>query len=369
MSDMKYHEFWDALAPAYPLSKGTLRLPIATHITSLEPFLSRDFFDDLESILKTLLQNTSRTLAISRLESENDENLIPLLEGAYTGIIRFDCMLDANNAPKIIEINADYPDGLLLHDSTVCVLSGSENRRHETLFLALFDPLDTIFIAFPDNAFFRDAYEREYLALKNAGFRVYIGNYEGLERRGDTIFYHEHPISVIRRNTETGKMQPQHIALLAGANVRYINTFDIRTLGYKSVLSEITHTLIPQSAILSKENRHLWTQKDRWVVKPSNLSEGRGILIGADTPLEDWQQFLDTPPENTYIVQEYIQSPLREFSFFDAESRITKRVYFDFCPHFFVKNGEILGRGHTLMRFSENKILNVAQGGGIGYAA
>lgn len=36
---MNYHEFWDALEGAYPLSKGTLRLPIATTLTPLSEVL------------------------------------------------------------------------------------------------------------------------------------------------------------------------------------------------------------------------------------------------------------------------------------------------------------------------------------------
>jgi hypothetical protein len=46
---------------------------------------------------------------------------------------------------------------------------------------------------------------------------------------------------------------------------------------------------------------------------------------------------------------------------------IEKEVYFDICPHLFVKHGKIIWDGLVLMRFSENRILNVAQWGWIGY--
>jgi hypothetical protein len=40
---------------------------------------------------------------------------------------------------------------------------------------------------------------------------------------------------------------------------------------------------------------------------------------------------------------------------------VDKELYFDLCPHIFVKDGKIIGDGHILMRFSENRILNVAK--------
>jgi hypothetical protein len=33
-----------------------------------------------------------------------------LYEGKYTGIVRFDCMLDTNNTLKVIEVNTKWPD-------------------------------------------------------------------------------------------------------------------------------------------------------------------------------------------------------------------------------------------------------------------
>jgi hypothetical protein len=46
---------------------------------------------------------------------------------------------------------------------------------------------------------------------------------------------------------------------------------------------------------------------------------------------------------------------------YDNNEIVEKELYFDLCPHFFVKDGKIIGDGHILMRFSENRILNVAK--------
>ena len=48
-------------------------------------------------------------------------------------------MLNHGNKPKIIEINADYPDGIILHDATFSVLSGIKNSLHQENFFKLFD--------------------------------------------------------------------------------------------------------------------------------------------------------------------------------------------------------------------------------------
>lgn len=282
-------------------------------------------------------------------------------------MVRFDCMLNHENKPKIIEINADYPDGLLLHDASFSVLSQEKNSLHHDLFLKFFDKNKNIFIAFPKNAFFQDAYYSEFLVLQNAGFSVFYGNYEDLERRDGKIFYKNSEIHIIRRCTETSKMTDEYFSLLNGTKTHFINTFDLRTIGYKSALSEIHHDFIPKSFTLTAENVKNFHEKNNWVAKPSNLSEGHGIIIGADVEADFWENFLSENVGKNYIIQEFIEAKKRDFDFFDDGKIITKNVYFDFCPHFFVKNGEIFARGHTLARFSENKILNVAQGGGIGY--
>lgn len=284
-------------------------------------------------------------------------------------MVRFDCMFNAENKPKIIEINADFPDGLLLHDATVSVLSREKNSLHRDLFLQFFEKNKNIFVAFPKNAFFQDAYFSDFLALQNTGFSVFYGNYDELERVENKIFYKNTEIHTIRRCVEVSKMSDADFSLLHGTEVDFINSFDLRTIGYKSALSDIHHDFVPKSFTLTAENIANFHDKNRWVTKPSNMSEGHGIIIGADTDAYSWEKILSENIEKNYIVQEFIETKKRDFEFFEDEKIITKNAYFDFCPHFFVKNGKIIGRGHTLARFSENKILNVAQGGGIGYMA
>lgn len=74
-----------------------------------------------------------------------------------------------------MEINADYPDGLLMHDATYSLLSGSSTTKNLDLYLQLFDKTDTILILYPAESTFVDAYYTEYNLLTQYGYRCYIG--------------------------------------------------------------------------------------------------------------------------------------------------------------------------------------------------
>lgn len=81
----------------------------------------------------------------------------------------------------------------------------------------------------------------------------------------------------------------------------------------------------------------------------------------------EWEKLIRLHLEENYIVQEFVESKKISMDFFDNDTVETRDVYFDFCPHFFVEDGKVIGDGLILSRFSEDKILNVSRGGGIGY--
>ena len=145
----QYNNFWDRLSAAYPISHGGLRLPIATHFlteTNQRCFDVQDF----QYILDALLQQV-REQGIGQVLQENEQSHIaPLLCGEFTGVIRFDCMLNARDELKIIEINTDYPDGLILHDYTYSILADTQTTIHTDVFCDLFLPHEMIFIAYPE---------------------------------------------------------------------------------------------------------------------------------------------------------------------------------------------------------------------------
>jgi D-alanine-D-alanine ligase-like ATP-grasp enzyme len=71
--------------------------------------------DDIQQIKKDLQDFLLRLQKNENLLSEiihknNEDHIIPLLRRDFTGIIRVDIVLNAENKLKILEINADYPD-------------------------------------------------------------------------------------------------------------------------------------------------------------------------------------------------------------------------------------------------------------------
>ncbi len=366
---MSYDAFWEELSWAYPISKGELRLPIATHCLEVSGFDIDVYRPQFEAIIEELISSVESigrdTIATKNAQAE----IIPFLSWNYTGVVRFDCMIDTRWALKIIEINADYPDGLLLHDYTYGLLTGdTAYRGNHRAYEQFFRKDETTFIAIPKDAFFLDAYYGEYFFLKNMGYPVYIGSYDVLTRDGESLMCEWHTIHHIRRCVEVGKMTSDDAERLRWARVRYTNSFDLRILWLKDNLALIDHPLIPKTIEITDEN--WWdfiTEKDMWVIKPTNMFEGHGVYIWRDHSDDDWRGFLMKHKNETYIAQEFVEVSRVSMEFYDEWGIKGRDVYFDVCPHFFVVDGKIVEQWVTLVRYSENKILNVAQGGWIGY--
>lgn len=356
-----YDEFWAELSQYYPISHWELRLPIATRLTKLQNLDINWLLDELKKILEELLKNTNEQIKNQISETNWDNNLKKVFEWNYSWVIRFDCVINQENKPKLIEINADYPDGLLMHDATFSLLKWEKTTTNLDNYLKLFNKEETIFIIYKKWTFFLDAYYTEYELLKKLWFKVFIWNYEDLEFRWENIYFEWEKIDVIRRCMEVGKFEETFFDNLSEKNIRFVNTFDIRVLWYKNLLSTIDHNLVPKTFILSQENAQIAIEnKDNYVIKPSNLFEWKWVCIWKDTQEEDWKKNIMDNLENNFVVQEYVDISKIDIDFYDDWKIVSKNLYFDFCPHFFINNWKVTGKWLILARFSENKILNVA---------
>lgn len=68
-----------------------------------------------------------------------------------------------------------------------------------------------------------------------------------------------------------------------------------------------------------------------------------------------------------YLIQEHIDIQQKNVDIYiDGEIKSSK-MYYDFCPHLFYDHGKLVGIWQVLVRYSNNKIVNVLRGGGIGY--
>jgi len=355
-----YRKFWEELSPAYPISKGAFKLPIATNLITIDETLHRELVAELKIILEELLsKHGTKESAIKNATAAGEERIIPLLSNDFTGVVRFDCVIDQNtNTPKILEINCDYPDGLILHDKTFGVLSGSTSTLHQDGLHSLLKESEDITILHSPHASFVDGYHAEKEVLDSV--------FEKPVSIGHAIDYTEP--KTIRRCLEVSKLTHDDCEALAVHDHTYLNTFALRTLGYKDLLSSISHTHIPKTILLTEANfADFFEDKDRWVMKPVEGCEGNGILFGKDLSQDEWENVVREQAALHYIMQEFITLSRYEVSLYENGTISKRELYFDMCPYFFIKQGQVVGNGYTLMRFSEHPIVNVTKGGGIGY--
>lgn len=354
-----YDLFWKELYPAYLISKGSIRLPISTSLTELPNFNHRKFQQELHKILQKLLDSHGDLdKAVLRAKDNRDENLIPLMTAEYTGVVRFDCIWNPQSQQtSILEINCDYPDGLILHDKTYSVLDKSPCTLHTGLLNNLFSESKNIHLLYSKTASFLDSYyaEKNQLSKKHT---VTIGSNSNKIKKNTTV----------RRCLETTKLSSTDIYNIHIASARLVNTMSLRTFGYKNLLADINHPFIPKTIRVTSETiNYCLSNRENLVLKPTNGCEGRNIYFGKDLSDNAWSEQLKSTISQNYITQKLVTIPKQNVSFYEDGGIVTKKLYSDLCPHFFIKNGQIIGSGHTLIRFSENKIVNISQGGGIGY--
>jgi hypothetical protein len=352
-----YEQFWRELAPAYPVSKGEMRVPIVTTLQTLPGVDMSQVLQNLQTLLEDMLENPAITSsAVERAVAAGESDLAPLITTDYTGVVRFDCVLDAAGAVKVLELNADYPDGLLLHDATYRTLTNTPCSLHTDAYLQFFAEQTNIHISHPPEAGFLDAYYVEKLALEASGHVVSIG----ATPSSDATVWH-------RRCTEVSKMSSAELQSWSGLQAQHINSFALRTLGYKDLLASGTHPYVPRTLLL--DPRHLSeviASRAQWVLKPANGCEGQGIYFGKDYTDDGWQTLVGQLSTG-YIAQEFVTLPQRTVSIYMNEGIEERHLFYDFCPHFFIQSGKVVGSGHVLMRFSQSPVVNVSQGGAIGY--
>jgi len=352
-----YEEFWGTLSPAYPISKGTMRVPIVTTLQSLPGVDMSEVLVNLETLLEDLLdEHATAASAVERAKGAGESSIIPLITPDYTGVVRFDCVLDQTGEVKVLELNADYPDGLLLHDATYSALSSDRCSLHADAYLKFFDRDSVVHISHPPKAVFLDAFYAEKLALEAAGHEVSIG---AVPASGNTQYH--------RRCIEVSKMTANEINQWHASSVQHINSFALRTIGYKDLLAHSSHPYIPRTMLLDSVTKvEILESQSKWVLKPANGCEGQGIYFGKDHTAATWETRLAELPVG-YIAQEFVELPKRTVSIYADDGIEERELFYDFCPHFFIKSGKVVGTGHVLMRFSKSPIVNVSQGGAIGY--
>jgi len=400
-------KFWlDLSEKAYPLSRGSIRVPI-----SLEPFaISKQrnikLQNDISHVLSAVKKITDayfkdevlrKMISVDPSESELilKSEKMPLM-----GVIRVDLLYGKN--PKIVEINADFPDGLFMHDISsehIQKINGKNLKWVSNIkpFVKLLKahkvkPVDSIFIGHNKNRKFLDEFELTKIKLNSLGFKnVTVGAFEDLEFSNNTFYYKGERIDVIRRGSELSKLRSipnfiQNIILAESNNtVKVVNNFKMRLLGHKSLLAVLHHSnysnlfttselkaiqsLIPITQKLEDSNlKNILLNKDHWVLKPSDLAEGDGVILGSSVTKKVWKEKLDIASLDIgkWILQEKVVLPQEGFSVVDENEIRKSNAYYDLCPHVFLTEKETIF-GNILVRFSSSEILNIMKGGGLTY--
>jgi hypothetical protein len=403
--------FWDFLSKeAYPVTHGEVRIPI-----SIEPFIIKEkkynnFYESLQlfvSAAKKIANQYFFDEEIRKIIVINEQEKSLIEESAqedFVGIIRPD--LFWADSPKLVELNADFPDGFFMHDVTATAMAGNLKGKklisadHDKLFSQLLEEQELdknshIFIGYNKDRFFVDEFYLTGLKLRGLGWKnISVGAFEDLSYRGKKFYYDNRPIDSIRRGAELFKLRriPGFIEKLIvsqkAGQVKIINNFKNRLLGHKSLLAALwderfykyletveikaIKELLPKTIKLDKDNLS-WVKKnkDTLVLKPADLAEGEGIAVGCSLNKKDWNQALDSAMNNfaIWIVQEKITIPEENFSLVQKQDGklITARKKYDFDPHLIMFKDRV-EIGRILVRFSDSSILNVMQGGGLTYA-
>jgi uncharacterized circularly permuted ATP-grasp superfamily protein len=104
-------------------------------------------------------------------------------------------------------------------------------------------------------------------------------------------------------------------------------------------------------------------QRDQFVLKPNDEYGGKGVVLGWEMPISQWDDALTSALKDrrgTWIVQERIPVRREVFPQFDTDGHVTMRdVLVDFAPYLF--RGRM---GGYLTRLSASGLANVTAGGG-----
>lgn len=360
-----YKDFWEALKPAYPITKWEIKLPIATNLEEFN-IDHQEVVYLLDNVIQQLFQHNKEAIQLASLGYASW--FTECYSNEFTWVIRFDCMFNHNKELKLVEANTNWPDGLLMHDITYGVLSDTNNTTHLDLFLQFFDKNKYTFILY-EEWWFIDPHYLEYEKLKEKWYPVGIWTFEKLEFRNNNVYYNDHQIDTIRLSMNSWRFSQEEYTLLKNSHINFINTFDLAGLADKSLLQYINHNnMIMKTNRLTSENKDIFiTQKNSYVLKPTNLNEWIWVIIWVDTTQEEREQHIKENINNNYLVQEFINIQTKQSTLYQDWDIITDMFYFDYCPHLFYKKWTLIWVWHTLVRYSKNKIVNVLRWWGIGY--
>jgi hypothetical protein len=404
-----HKKFWDNLIPkAYPLTKGDVRLPICLDYFTLSSSQHSQLQKDLTNVVNAskkivkLFYSEKSLQKYINLREEEKSLIFTEKELDLRGIIRADIFFNSqDNSFKLVEINTDYPDGIFLHDITANQLRKeqgiSENQLHTRLFEELLKNCGltqekSIGICWDNNRFFKDEYEVSKMLLERRGWKnIITAPIEKLQCKDNKLTIDNIEIDYLRRGTELSKFRENSEvveALASNSQTIVQNSLKMRLLGHKMLMAVMYNpefqdifskeekdsikNLVPETKkVTPQTSEEIIKNKDFWVIKLADGTEGADVIIGSSKSHLEWTQFVHKAQASSapWIAQQKVFIPQDMFEIYDEKNQKLRKVqgHYDLCPHLILDTHSV-NQGHTLVRFSSQEIVNVMQGGGITYA-
>ncbi|MBU1890981.1 hypothetical protein KJ782_05840, partial [Patescibacteria group bacterium] len=297
------------------------------------------------------------------------------------GMMRIDAFWDGKTF-KFVEINSDYPEGVVISQRcfdtydrvmtkyklipkeyvwpldnvmlfyqnmmTQYIMNGGKKKKPT---IAIVGPKDRLFITEYNllNKYFISKGHKSFLVtlndLKNdkVGYLIYKGNRIDILRRAGEI-----------RHFKKGKYCERFFKSYRNKKLFVMNTLHDRLIGIKSLFAilfdknyqylftkkekEVIRNNVPKTFLINSKKeikRKYLVNKNRYVMKPSDLSEGIKLMIGSSTSQKKWDKEINNSSYRK-VLQEKINIKKRPVVEIKEGKKIVKLLYTDINTHSFM---------------------------------
>jgi len=372
----------------------------AAIISALEK-VSDVYFESEES--KKLFQEDPNDVLLYNIETHLPKKL---------WITRLDSFM-TEDWLKFIEFNCDSPGGPMYADVQTQLIMDTpilkEFRRRYDLGFDLFMPqvLNTLLSAYSifggkekptiaisagEGTSTRPEFEIIIEWFKEQGYNSLFAHPQQFEYRHGSLYFKDVKIHIIYRrgwikdwSDHLDEIKPLLSAYKDGA-VCVVNPLTSKIAGNKALLELLTEgrmdrmftdfekdairNHIPWTRIIADKKTNyngetvelyefILKNKNRLIMKPSNLFGGKDVYIGCDVSDEEWEGVLKKSQERIYVVQEKVEIPEELMPVFEPDLVLkSKKVNMNF----FTYDGKLAG---GFGRTSDSSIINVSVGGGL----
>ncbi len=184
-------------------------------------------------------------------------------------------------------------------------------------------------------------FKRFKRAYEERGYQVKIVDPRKLEYRDGNLYDGDFRIDMVYRRLVTSEMIPEldnvqdFLQAYRDGNICLIGSFRSQIIHnkiiFKVLYDEDTQNLLSEEEVkfvknhipLTKEFigeeevfQHVADNKNRYIMKPSDMNAGEGVYVGRDLTQDRWEEKLRESFNKDYIYQEFIEANYRDFILF-----------------------------------------------------